>query len=203
MGFIGRGFRDIRINDLSDTSKSPVDIEQATGIQHSGEPEEEERFYEDSTQPGVTIEKKFSGDITLTGDLEKYCWATWVAGVRTPQLFEKGHYFLIRCLVIDANPVSEGKMVYCRWIGQLVSVPTQAREAAELAESEVVFKITQYGDKSFVVEEPYIATADGDPGPIDPAPSADYDPLFTAFTDDTTKTIAAAEIEVGSPTNPE
>lgn len=201
---ITRGTRLIKVIDLSDTAKGEVSIEQVSEISHDASRETDERRYEDSIVANVVFEKSLTGNITLKGDLEHYCTPGYAATVRTDPLFEPNHYYLLRFLSLN---IMSGvtKMLYHRYICQLKDFPKLQKSAGEITDKEVVLAVALYtggADISYDFEKPYIATADGDPGPIDATPTDDYNPLFDAEVSDTTKTLTAAETEIGTLTNP-
>jgi len=189
---ITRGFRDVFVKDLTDLAKTGVTLEQVTSIGHDGDQEIEGRKYEDSIVDNLKFRKGLTGNITIKGDIEHYCYPSYAAQTRTDPLFEPDHYYLIEYLSLNIN-AGVTKMMYCRWIGQVVSIPKEDKKAGELAEKEIALAVTIYGDVSYDFEKFYNATADADPGPASAAPTTDYNPLFTAEVADTTKTIAAAK----------
>ncbi len=206
MKILTRGFRAIEVIDLSDLTKGSVAVEQVTELNHDGDWENIERYYEDSVVPSRVVNNKLSGNITIKGDIEGYVFSLFDGGSKTNRLFELGHYYLVRALGVNVDS-EVAEMVYLRWTGQLVSLPKQSRKASELTEQEVQIKVATYGTIGFEGDEPYEATSgpivgSGSPTPGDPDPVAAYDPLFTCRVPDTTKTLVAAETEVGDIVNP-
>lgn len=202
---ITRGFRLVTIIDLSSLSKGEVSMEQVSGISHDAGQEMDERKYEDSIIANIKIRKGLTGNIVIKGDIEHYVYPAYAAQTQTKPLFELDHYYLIRFLGLNVNS-GVSKMLYRRWVGQLVELPKETLSAGELNEREISLAVTLYtngSQKGYAQNAPYIATADGTPGPADATPTADYDPLFSAEVADTTKTISAAEAIISaSLTNP-
>lgn len=199
-----RGFRLLKIKDLTTLSKAEVAVSQVTSVSHDAGQESETRTYEDHDVPDVNIRKSLTGNISIKGDIAAYVNPSYAATVRTASLFELDHYYLIRFLAISAVS-GTSKMVYHRWIGQLKELPKINLESANLAEHEVLLAVALYRGTTTVsldTTKPYIATADADPGPANADPTADYWPLFQCIVADTTKTLEAAETIIGSIVNP-
>lgn len=195
-----RGFRELYIKDLSDLTKSDTAIEQVTEISNDGGQEILGRRYDDSDIDNVKIRQNFTGNITLKGDIAHYVSPAYTGGTRTDPLFELDHYYLIRFL---ANSTVSGvtKMIYYRWVGQLIELPKTSLTPGQVNDQEVVLAIALYRGSTTVTsdpEKPYQATADADPGPANADPATDYWPLFQAEVANTTKTLAAAETAIGS-----
>jgi hypothetical protein len=194
---ITRGFRIVKVYDLSDLGKDPVQLEQITEIGHDGGQETDSRTYEDSIVPNLKFRKSLTGNITIKGDIEKYVYPSYAATVRTDALFELDHYYLICFLGLNIN-ASVAEMVYRRWIGQLTELPKESLKAGEVNEREIQLAVAIFGSVSYDFEKYYNATADGTPGPADATPQTDYNPLFSAVVPDTTKTLAAAEAVISA-----
>ena len=192
MSFVPRGFYLLTIYDLSSLPKGATRISVGVELSHEGELEMEDRFYEDSVAPNEQIETKLSGDITLKGDIAEYVYPTLTSGVKTAAFFERYHYYLFTFLRRDIRSgVTE--RVYCRWVGQLKQMPKNSLSPGEVAPEEISFSIAMYGAVARVDGAFYCATAANDA-----TPTTDYDPVYSAFVDVASDTLAAAETEVSA-----
>ncbi len=197
---IMRGFRALHIKDLTDLTKSGVSMEQVTEISHDGGQEILGRRYDDSDVDNVKIRQNFTGNIVLKGDIGHYIAPAYATATRTNPLFELDHYYLIRFL---ANSATSGvaKMHYFRWIGQVTELPKISLTPGSVNDLEVTLAIALFRGtttKTSDPEKPYQATAAANPGPANADPATDYWPLFQAEVTNTTKTLDAAETEIGS-----
>lgn len=184
-GLLTIAYRSLEIISMSVPAPA-VRVAEGNKIGHNLERELEGRKYEDNTLDNRVISLGFSGEITLTGDLEQYVYPKYATQVKTEALFIEDDYYLFEFLALDIDTAKD-EMVYGRWTAQWTSPIQEERANSELNEIDITFSIATFADKARVKGVHYDATLT-----TDATPKTDYDPVFMARTPAGTKTLAAA-----------